>query len=177
MKDMSMYRRLAADGNKDAQIIVDAVEESEGAEPAEEMAEAESEQQELEDLRKLATEVGRLVGKAEIHTEKGEHADAGDAHFELGGMHEKAGDHAKAKDSFKAAATSYRTHITDLCSMSPEQIQAWHARENAEKRVGDDEDDGGDEEDGCICGCRGCECGCERGGTCVCSSRCSHAGG
>ena len=142
-----LYRQLAAAGNRNAKRILDSEDEEEegaeteetedegeeeGATPEAEMGEENSEEQELAELTELAQQIGRLVAKAEMAAEAGEHGTAGDAHFELGGIHEESGDAEKARDAFKAAAAAYKNQLDACAGMSPEQIQAWHARENAE---------------------------------------------
>ena len=103
-----------------------------------------------------AQKVGKLHAQAGGFTAMGQHDDAGDAHYERGMVHEKAGDHSAAKDAFKAAADSFKKHIGGLedhvkslddaagCSLTPEQVRAWHARENAS----DDDDDDDDDDEG-----------------------------
>ena len=133
MMNEELYRRLAAVGNASAQEILDTADampelEGDGAVPAEEMSTAESETDELEGMRDLSEKVGGLAATAAVHSHNGHHAKAGDAHFELGQVHEGSGDHLKAKDAFKSAATSYKKELDGCASMSPEQIQAWHAK-------------------------------------------------
>ena len=72
MKNEALYRKLAADGNKDAKAILDA----EGAMPEEEAAEGESEEEELSDLETLAAQIEALKTKAAAHVESNDCARA-----------------------------------------------------------------------------------------------------
>lgn len=60
-----LYRKLAVDGNKAAQAIVDSEEETVGAVPQEEAEDEGSESTELAEWTALQTQVNALVAKAE----------------------------------------------------------------------------------------------------------------
>jgi hypothetical protein len=122
MKDDSVYRRLAADGNKDAQRILD-----EGAMPEEEMGEAESEEQELLDLEALAAQVGTLVTKASAHVESHDYARAADAHIERGDLHQGAGQFEEAADAYKDAACALYKHGADRGWLYGDDLPNLHA--------------------------------------------------
>jgi hypothetical protein len=143
MTNRSLYRELAANGNEDAQVILDSEEEGaeveetedagEGATPEAEMGAENSEEQKAGKLAQLHEKVGGLMVKAQMHAATGAHHRAASAHAELAQLHEGAGDNEKALASYKDAAVSYAQHVDAMCSMAPEQLQAWHARENAGK--------------------------------------------
>ena len=84
-------------------------------------------------VRERAEKVGGLRALADERTVTGQHAGAGDAHFERGKIHEDAGETEEAADAFKSAAESYGKHIKSLndaagCSLGPEQVRAMYAK-------------------------------------------------
>ena len=104
-----IYKRLALAGNKNAKLILDAEEETtaEGAVPAVEADEGNSEAQELAGLTELKSQVAALHAKAQVHAEAGNHEEAGDAHMERAALHEGAGQHQDAMCAYKDAAFAF----------------------------------------------------------------------
>jgi len=131
MKNQELYKRLAAEGNAHAKHLMDTV----GAVPVARASDQDSEEEELEDLKDLATQVAVLVAKAEAHALTRNYAMAADAHMQRGQMLEEAGSHKEAMDAYKAGALSLFQHAKDCGyaeGYSLPQIQAIHARMNAE---------------------------------------------
>jgi rubrerythrin len=99
-----LYRRLAADGNKHAKHLADEL----GAMPGEEMDDANSEEQEANELAELTGKVEGMKAKAKAHAESGDHAKAADAHEERALFHDARGEHKEAADAFKDALASHK---------------------------------------------------------------------
>ena len=145
-----LYRRLAADGNKDAARVLDEM----GSMPSQEMGTEESEEQELQELEGLETHLQALIARAEIHTAGDAHGEAAKAHFERGQSHEIAADACRvagrdaasdehnrgAKVAYRDCAMSLANHVDKNgadCGYaegySLPQIRAIHWRENEGK--------------------------------------------
>jgi hypothetical protein len=92
-----LYRRLAADGNKNAKHISDEY----GAVPAAEMDEGDSSDG-------LTNAIGELNGRAKAHSEAGEHDKSAEVHEERGRLHESRGEHELAKDAYKDALSCHK---------------------------------------------------------------------
>lgn len=131
MRDASIYRNLAAAGNKAAARILDA----EGATPEEEMGSESSESEELSDLVELNQRVSELAAKASAHMESGDCARAADAHVARAAILEGAGRHKRAMGAYKDAAMALYQHAKDY-GMIPRDgcanLHAAHAAHAAE---------------------------------------------
>ena len=120
-----LYRRLAADGNQNAKNIL-------GAFPVSAVDEDTSEEEESdadEDLADFAQKVGALKAQADIMAAAGDHKGSADVHMNRArefDWRDQAGDAMRA---YRDAATEYAKHADEACAqLTPEQIQAWHAK-------------------------------------------------
>jgi hypothetical protein len=120
-----LYRRLAADGNKNAKHISDEY----GAVPAAEMDEGGSESDAVEDLAAFAQKVGALKAKAAILAAAGDMKGAADTHMNRAREFDWRDQPGEAMRAYRDAATAYAKHAEEACAqLTPEQVKAWHAK-------------------------------------------------
>lgn len=83
--------------------------------------------------RASAEKIGAHKARAAEHVAAGRLCEAAESHCARGKIHEAHGEHAHARDAYKAAADCYGKHVKALndaagCALDCHTVKAWKAR-------------------------------------------------